>query len=202
VVYPRLVTGLGFVASILHSLAWPTAVVLMAVLLRRELSGAFRRIESLEFPGGKATFARLGTYEPVIAIAAKAEGPPANQAVVQEQQTEFGALEAMAMEAPAQAIIGAWALLEYQLNVASDRLAPEQQHGWPQVAHNLEKWNKWPLFFPAVVELRRLRDYTVSASRSPSASDAALYVSVARSVATALQAPSISQPSGVPASTE
>jgi hypothetical protein len=82
-----------------------------------------------------------------------------------------------------QAVIDAWGLLEYQLNATSDRLAPDQPHGWPQVAHNLGSWGRWSLFRPSVEELRRLRDYTVQSSRSPSKTDAARYVSVTQEVA-------------------
>jgi hypothetical protein len=86
-----------------------------------------------------------------------------------------------------QAVIDAWGLLEYQLNVASYRLAPDQPHGWPQVSRNLESWSTWPLLRPAVDELRRLRDYTVQSGRPPSKADADRYVSVAQDVATTLR---------------
>jgi hypothetical protein len=45
----------------------------------------------------------------------------------------------------------------------------------------------WGLHSPAVVELRRLRDYTVQSGRPPSTADAARYVSVAQDGATTLQ---------------
>lgn len=64
-------TGLQFTASIVNSLAWPTAAVVAAVLLRKELRDAFRRMQSLKFPGVEATFATLAPYEKVLAIAAK-----------------------------------------------------------------------------------------------------------------------------------
>jgi hypothetical protein len=78
-------------------------------------------------------------------------------------------------------------VLEYQLNIASDRLDPGQPHGWPQVARNLESWDKWAMLNPVVQELRRLRDYTVQSGRAPSKKDAARYVSVAQDVATTLR---------------
>jgi len=106
---------------------------------------------------------------------------------VRQEVTEFSVVEALASVAPGQAIIDAWGLLEYQLNVASDRVAPDQPHGWPQVAHNLEAWDRWPLLYPAVLELRRLRDYTVRSNRPPTSADAARYVSVAQDLATTLR---------------
>ena len=87
-----------------------------------------------------------------------------------------------------QAVIGAWGLLEYLLNVVADRFAPDQPHGWPQVATTLQAaWDKWPLLYPVVQELRRLRDYTVQSSRPPTSADAARYVAVAQDVAATLR---------------
>ena len=149
-------------------------------------------MQSLEFPGGKATFATLLDYEKMIAAAARMRGlrMTGNRP---SEETEFSVVEALATAAPGQAIIDAWGLLEYQLNVASDRLAPDQPHGWPQVAHNLETLDKWPILYPAVLELRRLRDYTVRSSEPPSSADAARYVSVAQDLVTALRTSVISQ---------
>jgi hypothetical protein len=182
-----LVTDRELVAAIVNSLAWPVVVLVAVVLMRREIATAFHRIQSVEFAGGKATFAALGGYEKVIAAAAKDDRPPPEEGIVRKTETEFGVLEALAEVAPRQAIIDAWGRLEYQLNVASDQVAPDQPHGWPQAAHNLETWNKWPMLYPAVVELRRLRDYTVQSNRAPSSSDAARYVSVVQDLVTTLR---------------
>ena len=162
-------------------------------MLRQELVGAFQRIQSLEFPGGKATFATLLDYERMIAVAAKDAEASDGGAVVRQEVTEFSVPAALASTAPRQAVIDAWGLLEYQLNVASDRVAPDRQHGWPQVASNLETWDKWPLLYPAVVELKRLRDYTVRSNRPPSSTDAGRYVSVAQDLATTLRMLTMSQ---------
>lgn len=191
-------TGLQFIATIVNSVAWPAAVVVAIGLLRRELIGTIRRIQSLEFPGGKATFATLVDFEKVVADAAKDAGVSNGHAAVRYDATEFNAVEALASEAPGQAVIDAWALLEYQLNVASDRIAPDQPHGWPQVARNLESWDRWLMFYPAIQELRRLRDYTVRTSRPPSSADAARYVSVAQDLATTLRTSFASQPIETP----
>jgi hypothetical protein len=50
------------------------------------------------------------------------------------------------------------------------------------------------MFYPAVLELRRLRDYTVRSNRPPSSSDAARYVSVAKDLATRIRTWFMSQP--------
>lgn len=180
-------TGLQFVAVIVDSLAWPVAAVVMAGLLREQLAGAIQRVQSVEFPGVKAKFAALPGFEKMIEAAAKDAGVPDDKAAVRQEVTEFSGVEELASVAPAQAVIEAWGLLEYQLNVASSRLAPDQPTGWPQVAHNLQSWGTWSLLRPAVEELRWLRDYTVQSGRSPSKDDAARYVSVAQDVATTLR---------------
>jgi hypothetical protein len=182
------VTDLQFVAAIVSALAWPVAAVVAAGLLRKHLSGVIPPMESLEFHGAKATFAALPGYGKMVAAAAKDAGLPEEKAIARQEVTEFSVAEALVSVAPGQAIIEAWGLLEYQLNVASDRLSPDQPTGWPQVARNLERWEPWPLLRPVVEELRRLRDYTVHSSRRPpSKDDAARYVSVAQDVATTLR---------------
>ena len=182
-----LVTGDQLAAAIVNSLAWPVAFLVAVILLRPQIAGVFHRIQSVEFRGAKATFAALGDYEQAIAAAAKDEGSPAEQGIARQTKTEFGVLTAVAEAAPRQAIIDAWSRLEYQLNVASDQVAPDQPHGWPQVARNLESWPKWPMLYPVVAELRRLRDYTVRSNRTPSSSDAARYVLVVQDLVTTLR---------------
>ena len=186
-------SGLQFIAALVNSLAWPAAVVGAAVLLRKELRDAFRRIQSVKFPGGEATFAALAPYEEALAAAARNADVLEGTAVVTREETAFGVLEELASTAPAQAIINAWGLLEYQLNMASDRIAPNQPHGWPQVALNLERLDNWPLLSPAIGELRRLRDYTAASSWPPSSADAVRYVSLAQDLVTTLRTSVLSE---------
>jgi hypothetical protein len=120
--------------------------------------------------------------------AAKDVGFAKDAPLVRRDETDFGLLEKLAATAPGEAIIGAWGLLEYQLNITSDRIIPNQPHGWPQVALNLERLDKWPLLSPAIGELRRLRDFTVESSWPPSTADAVRYVSVAQDLVTTLRA--------------
>jgi len=123
---------------------------------------------------------------------------PDAEAVVRHEVAEFSVVKALIPTAPGQAVIRAWGLLEYQLNVASDRIAPGQPRGWPQVANNLEAWDKWPLLYPAVQELQRLRDYTVRSSQPPSSAAADRYVSVAESLVTTLLTSPLPPPSESP----
>ena len=194
-------TGFQLVATIVNAVAWPAAVVAAVVLLRRELISVFQRVQSVEFPGGKATFATLLEFEKVAAVAVKDAEAPDVEAASRYAATEFSAVEALAAQAPRQAVIDAWGLLEYQLNFASDQIAPDQPNGWPQVAHNLEAWDMWPILSPRVLELRRLREYTVRSNRPPSSTDAATYVSVAQDLATALRTAFASPPSEKPGGT-
>jgi hypothetical protein len=187
------VTDLQFVAALVNAVAWPVAVILAVAVLRPELLGILRRMLSIEFPGGRATFAVLPDMQMLVAAAAKDTGSSDDREVARREVTEFSVVQSLALTAPRQAIINAWGLLEYELNVASDRLDPGGPHGWPQVTHNLEKWDKWPLFYPTVRELYRLRDYTVSSNRPPSSEDAARYVAVAQELATTLRTAFTSQ---------
>ena len=195
-----------------NSLAWPIAVVAAVVLLRPQLAATFHRMRSLEFGSAKATFDSLLSIEKISEAAArtalldyeKATGAPpdygsisgaeaeevtvADRVIARSKEAEFSVLDALAQAAPQQAIIDGWGLLEYQLNVASDRIAPDQPHGWPQVARNLEAWPKWPVLYPVVAELRRLRDHTARSGQPPPPSDAARYVSVVQDLVTTLRA--------------
>ena len=186
-------TGLQFVAAIVNSLAWPAAVMVSAVLLRKEIRDALRRMLHLRFPGGEASFAPLAPIQAALAATAGKTDVPEDTDEVRRQATEFGPLEDLAQWAPAQAIVYAWGLLEYQLNAASDRIAPNQRHGWPQVAVNLKRLDKWPLLFPAIAELQRLRDYTVESGYPPSTADAIRYVSLAQDLVTTLRTAAVSR---------
>lgn len=179
-------TDLQFVAAIVTALAWPVAAVIAVRLVRPQLIGLFERMESLVFPGGKVTFASLAGVE-AVAVAAKDAAPPDDKEVERYEATEFSAVEQLAADNPKEAVVEAWGLLEYQLNRVSDRLAPDQPHGWPQVVRNLEAWDMWPVLRPAVEELRRLRNDTVRSSRLPSSADATRYVSVAQDLATTIK---------------
>jgi hypothetical protein len=187
------VTGLQFVAAIVNSLAWPAAVTVAAVLLRKEIRDALRRMLHLRFPGGEASFAAVAPIQAALAATAGKADEPVDTAEVRRQATQFGPLEDLAEWAPAQAIVYAWGLLEYQLNAASDRIAPNQPHGWPQVAVNLRRLDKWPLLFPAIAELQRLRDYTVESGYPPSTADAIRYVSLAQDLVTTLRTAAVSR---------
>jgi hypothetical protein len=191
------VTDLQFIAAIVNSIAWPVAAVGAVALARRELIGLLGRLDSVQFRGTKLTFAALDRVEKVVAVAAKDAGSSDEQSVARYEASEFSVVEALASAAPRQAVIDAWGLLEYELNVASDRLAPDQPHGWPHVARNLENWDKWTVLYPAVLELRHLRDSTVGSSRPPSSADAARYVSVAQDLATTIRTSFMSQASKV-----
>ena len=190
-------TDLQFIAAIVNSIAWPVAAVSAVALARRELFGLLGRLDSVQFRGAKLTFAALDRVEKVVAVAAKDVGSSDEQSVARYEASEFSVVEALASAAPRQAVIDAWGLLEYELNVASDRLGPDQPHGWPQVARSLENWDKWPILYPAVLELRHLRDSTVRSSRQPSSADAARYVSVAQDLATTIRTSFMSQASKV-----
>jgi hypothetical protein len=188
------VSGLQFTSATLSSFAWPIAVVVVVVLLRHELADAFHRIQTLEIAGTRATFATLAGYGKMVEVAARDAGTAPGAAIASTEETEFSVLQTLAAAAPRQAVIDAWGLLEYQLNVASDRISPDGQHGWPQVSRTLASWPMWDRLSPAVEELRRLRDYTVRSSRPLSSGDAASYVAVVQDLVTAIRNSDLGEP--------
>src|SRR5579871_5136555 len=119
-----------------NALAWPLVVVIVALLLRPELSGLLRRLASVEVPGAKMTFDGLADFrniEKISEAAVKSVRPEDERAIARSEETEFSPLKKMAASDPRDAIIDAFNLLEYQLDVAADRIKPGQPHGWPQV---------------------------------------------------------------------
>jgi hypothetical protein len=186
------VTDLQFTAALVNSLVWPVAVVIAAFLLRKELRDAFRRMLRLQFPGGAVDFAPLEPMQEVIAATAGDADAQVETPAVAQPTLEFAPLAGLAELAPAQAIVYAWGLLEYTLNVVSDRIAPNLPHGWPQVTLNLQRLDNWPLLGPAIAELRRLRDYTVETGFPPSTADALRYVSLAQDLVTTLRSARVS----------
>lgn len=134
----------------------------------------------------------------MIEAAVKDAGVASETTLAKSEETEFSVLAALAEAAPRQAVIDAWGLLEYWLNVASDRLAPDGLHGWPQVARNLEPWPMWERLQPAVQELRRLRDYTVRSSTRPASADAGRYVAVAQDLVTTIRNSDLAESGHVP----
>jgi hypothetical protein len=182
---------LQFTSAMFGSLAWPVVVVIVAVLMRPELSGLLRRVASVEIPGAKMTFDGLADFrniEKISEAAVKNVRPEDERAIVRLEETEFSPLKKMASSAPRDAIIDAWNLLEYQLDVAADRIAPGKPHGWPQVAPTLQAWDQWAELSPVVAELSRLRDYTARSAQPPLSSDAARYVAVVEDLVTTLRA--------------
>jgi hypothetical protein len=72
------VTDQQFVAAIVNSIAWPAAAIVIAGLLRQEVLGVIRRMQTFEFRGAWLTFATLPGYEQTIATATNdAEFPDA-----------------------------------------------------------------------------------------------------------------------------
>jgi hypothetical protein len=182
---------LQFTAALFNSLAWPAVVAIVAVLLRPELARLLGRVASVEVPGAKMTFDSLADFrkmEKISEAAVKNVRPEDERAIARSEETDFSPLKKMAASAPRDAILEAWNRLEYQLDVAADRLAPAQPHGWPQVAQTLQDWGEWATLRPVVEELSRLRDYTARTAAPPLNSDAARYVAVVEDLVTTLRA--------------
>ncbi len=181
--------GLQFVAALAASLAWPLAIVACVVTLRRQIAAVLPRLESVEFPGGSARFAKLPEIADSVADAASQAGPAAMETPdSRSADAGWSRIVDTVDGSPREAILAAWNQLEYQLNVVSDRIDPAAQHGWPQVSRTLRVLSGWAGLSPAVAELWSLKNSTARAGRAPLAEDALRYVSVAREVAVTLNA--------------
>jgi hypothetical protein len=165
------------------------------------LPGVFRRVKTVEVASAKMTFEGLADFRKIEEISEAAVNnvaPEDGRAIARSEEAAFGMLEKIAVSAPREAILGAWNLLEYQLDTAADRIAPEQPRGWPRVARSLEAWDEWAVLNPVVTELFRLRDYTVRTPEPPLASDAARYLALVQDLVTTVRAASLKSMSDDP----
>jgi hypothetical protein len=64
---------LQFIASIIGSLAWPSVIIALLFILRRQIGGLALRMEELAFAGVKMTFARATSEASETMLLANAE---------------------------------------------------------------------------------------------------------------------------------
>src|SRR6266436_6728089 len=64
-------------AQLIGTLAWPTAVLALALLFRRQLRGLLERIAKIEFPGGSITMQDIARFEKAAGEARQLPSAPA-----------------------------------------------------------------------------------------------------------------------------
>lgn len=108
-----------FVSSIITSLAWPTVVVVLLVILRKELRGVARRIQELSLPGGvKATFEKDLERGREITEHAPALAKRPEEAE-EHQKTD---MQKLAIESPDGAVVLAYIEIERKIRAISNQL--------------------------------------------------------------------------------
>lgn len=108
-----------FVASLVGSLAWPVAAVVLVALLRRDLSGILRRMSHgrIRWPGGEADFVlEIEKVRRDAEAASSAIASPEASSTSQESSEILARLRqdllSTARVAPVAAVESAWRLLE------------------------------------------------------------------------------------------
>jgi hypothetical protein len=113
---------LEFISSILSALAWPVAIVIIVIVLRRPLRHLLSRLETLRGPGVEATFQRQLEEAREEAVAAAASLPVGQRRDAnQQERLEYSDLLQLADLSPRAAILDAWLRLEFALTEAAKR---------------------------------------------------------------------------------
>lgn len=121
---------LDFIASLIDSLAWPVAVVVIAIVLRRPISGLIKAIRTLSFGDARAEFGEEMNSAEAKAEVLKTEAATSGEPIVPLDQqvlksgdmsiaTPFPRFEKLAVAAPSAAILEIWSVIYRELNKAA-----------------------------------------------------------------------------------
>jgi hypothetical protein len=113
-------TALGFVESVVGSIAWPLCAVIIARILREPLSDALGRLKKAKVPGFE--FDLSADFEAIEENIADAAG---NKALPVSPPSLAAETAAIAQTSPAAAIPHAWAAIEQAVREKMQRLDPE-----------------------------------------------------------------------------
>jgi len=150
---------LEFVASVVRSLAWPTAVVVILLVLRKPLAALIPLLERLKFRGLELDF-RKQVHE----VAAEAdEALPALPPQVAEPASD---IEQLAQVSPRAAVVESWLSVETAASNALQRrlpsISPTDLKYQPRLAQSLRQANILsPKQLSLFDELRQLRNAAV-----------------------------------------
>jgi hypothetical protein len=150
---------LEFISAILSALAWPVAIVLIVIVLRRPLRHLLSRLETLKGPGVEATFQRQLEEAKEEAVAAAASLPAGQRRDAnQQERLEYSDLLQLADLSPRAAILDAWLRLEFALTEAAKKAdVPLTQRGG--ILGLIEELEKRGVIAPELRSpLRRLRN--------------------------------------------
>jgi hypothetical protein len=114
---------LEFMSSILSALAWPIAIILIVLILKRPIRHLLLRLETLKGPGVEATFERQVDEAKDEVFSAVAGTPPVQGSEEsRHERLEVDDLLQLADVSPRAAILEAWQRVETALAEAAVRL--------------------------------------------------------------------------------
>lgn len=179
-----------FVASLVNSLAWPVAAVVLGALFRAELSQLLGRLTGIKLPGGgQASFATTldkaevsaGKFERALPPAVRAQ----RAAEAAEDEVEAAEDELVGRD-PTARVIQAWETLSasiMRLRSLQSRVGRPPKVPGVALHHLLQDGVVNESFTDAVRELFELRNRVAHARELPTSASADVYARTARSLA-------------------
>jgi hypothetical protein len=112
-----------FISSLANALAWPLAVVVLAIVFRHQLAQLLASIRKLRFPGGEAEFGeQLGKARAEVPIAVPGPAPGHAPSLSAE-------LDGVLRRSPAKAVADAFERVEERLRTRITERNPEAHGG-------------------------------------------------------------------------
>lgn len=186
------VSWLGFVDSLVRSLAWPAVVLIAALLFRTEVAGLVARLTHLKVPGGEATFGEklakaertFEKFQASVTGAEAASGQPGVEEPDGAGIADFGPLE------PSALVLSSWEhLAEEIIGLAHVAVPGVRTTNAASAAVALERAGTVnDLFVETVNELRQLRNAVAHARETPTPGSAIAYAEQARELRVACRA--------------
>jgi hypothetical protein len=181
-------TWLQFIASVIGSVAWPTAIVVALVLMRRHLGPLLARLLELHLPGGTKAIFSKASFDDALAkgseVIKKLEKP-------EQQETTPTFHEHIAVDSPGDPlarIIQAYAEIEDTLIIVRERLNIAPLYGPQFVMDFLSRDLLTPEVSQLFVSLKAARNSAAHGRFQPTDNEAAEYVRQAEVLKEALKA--------------
>ena len=186
------VSWLGFVDSLVRSLAWPAVVLIAALLFRTEFAGLVARLTHLKVPGGEATFGEglakaERTFEKFQASVTGVEAASGQPGV--EEPDGAGNADSGPVE-PSALVLRSWEqLAEEIIGLAHASVPGVHTTNAASAAAALERAGIVnDLFVETANELRELRNAVAHAKETPTPGSAIAYADQARELQVACRA--------------
>jgi hypothetical protein len=159
---------LQFLSSIISSLAWPCAVVALAMLMRDPLGKLLPLIRTLKFKD-----IQIDIAERLDAVREKVDVEGEVPAVSTEEPPS--SFKALAQADPRSAVLSAWIPVEIEINEISQKLHLETKRGVMGLIHQLRsKGVLDQLTFDTLDQLRRIRNAAIHVTQESISFDDAI----------------------------